>query len=37
MREAAMVFDRQLRTGLDEDDTAHLENLLDRLHTNVTD
>lgn len=37
MREAAVAFDRQLRTGLGDDDIAHLENLLDRLHANVTD
>lgn len=35
MREAAGAFDRQLRAGLDEADTAHLAHLLDRLHDNI--
>lgn len=37
MREAAVAFDHRLRTGLDEDDLAHLGRLLDRLHANVVD
>lgn len=35
MREAAVTFDRRLRTGLDRDDVTQLELLLDRLRANV--
>lgn len=35
MRQAAVAFDRQLRTGLADDDVATLERLLARLHDNV--
>lgn len=35
MREAAITFDRQLRTGLADDDIAALERLLTCLHDNV--
>ncbi|NYH51213.1 MarR family transcriptional regulator for hemolysin [Nocardiopsis arvandica] len=37
MREVALAFDRRLRAGLDEEDTAHLEQLLERLRDNVAD
>jgi MarR family transcriptional regulator, transcriptional regulator for hemolysin len=36
MREAASGFDRQLRTGISEDDLATLEDLLGRLAANVS-
>jgi len=36
LREAALSFDRRLRAGLSDDDTAQLEQLLDRLRANVT-
>ncbi|WP_219905530.1 hypothetical protein [Actinopolyspora mortivallis] len=35
MREAAVSFDRRLRTGLGEGELARLEELLDRLSANV--
>lgn len=35
MREAAVAFDRRLRGGLDADDTARLEHLLETLRRNV--
>jgi MarR family transcriptional regulator for hemolysin len=35
LREAAMAFDQQLRSGLSEEDIARFEALLDRLHANV--
>lgn len=37
MREAAVAFDRQLRTGLKERDVAHFEQFLDQLWHNVAD
>src|ERR687883_619645 len=36
LREAAISFDRRLRSGLSESDTARLEQLLTRLRENVT-
>ena len=36
LREAAISFDRRLRSGLSESDTAQLEQLLNRLRENVT-
>jgi MarR family transcriptional regulator for hemolysin len=36
LREAAISFDRRLRSGLSESDTAQLEQLLTRLRENVT-
>src|SRR5947209_19942200 len=35
LREAAGAFDRQLRSGLSESETSHLESLLTRLRDNV--
>src|SRR5919202_2360910 len=36
LRDAAISFDRRLRSGLSESDTAQLEQLLNRLRENVT-
>jgi MarR family transcriptional regulator for hemolysin len=36
LRDAAMAFDQQLRSGLSEGDLAQLEDLLTRLRANVT-
>jgi MarR family transcriptional regulator, transcriptional regulator for hemolysin len=35
LREAATAFDRQLRSGLTDEDIARFEGVLDRLHANV--
>lgn len=37
MRKAAVAFDRRLRSDLSDNDIAHLERLLGRLHDNATD
>jgi MarR family transcriptional regulator, transcriptional regulator for hemolysin len=36
LRDAAMAFDRRLRAGLSDDDTAQLETLLTRLRDNIS-
>ena len=37
LRNAAVTFDRRLRTGLTDDDLAAFETVLNRLHSNVTE